>query len=121
MLWMWKTYLEAIAAPIAVVSAAEAFGTRLARTARSTPKLVSAPPGHHLLALLRIVCSRKNFEAIYSQIIADERDQYFDALGSKAVWTARFCRVRMFVSVAHAMSLEKVLRLILKATGWWGH
>jgi len=66
---------------------------------------IQRPPAYFLDNWLRILVSKKSYERIYSQIIIDTREEYFEALAARRETKARWILVRCYLSAAWAWLL----------------
>jgi hypothetical protein len=65
--------------------------------------VIQKPPGFSLERFLRFLVSKKSYERVYGQIIADMREEYFEALHAGEKRKARWIVVRAYVSVLTAL------------------
>ena len=72
---------------------------------KSTEKNVrlSKPPGHRLVGLSEFLFTRKFHQQVISQVIADEREEYYGALKNGRTRKAQWIRIRCVVPVAIAV------------------
>lgn len=71
---------------------------------KRTPKITN-PPGARISGWLDVLVGRKNFERIFQEMIADMRDEYFQALSAGRRRLAWWIRVRFYLSVGWALIL----------------
>ncbi len=79
-------------------------------TSRSigTQSMSFSAPGAILFQILDFTVSKKTFETIYVPIIADMREEYFEAHSQNRIWKARWVRIRGTYSFFAAMGLDRV-------------
>jgi len=69
-------------------------------------------PGAKLLVLVDFLFSPKTVEQTFKPIIADWRNEYFEALKDKREWKARWISTRYRISFITSMFLSKVFSLM---------
>ncbi|WP_425417484.1 hypothetical protein [Oricola indica] len=57
---------------------------------------VTRPPAARLVGLFRLVFTRKAFEHVFSQVILDGREEYYEALSDGKIGLARFRAIRLY-------------------------
>ena len=83
---------------------------------------IHRPPGSSLQGILRFLYSKRSFDNIFSQIINDMREEYYEALSKNHVWHARWIRIRGLTATLTTMlfhaftSCGKVVAKIWKMT-----
>jgi hypothetical protein len=75
---------------------------------------ISRPPGKLLLDCSRVVFGMAACEQVFSQIVADMREEYFSARAREASWEARFAWGRGIVSFWCAVVKRTGLALLAK-------
>lgn len=85
---------------------------------RSKPKLIS-PPGSWARAVLSFVFSKKTFEQVYAQGIADLRDDYFEALAEGRLWEARKIVLSYYIRLVLTIGGWSLTSVLKKLVGLW--
>jgi hypothetical protein len=100
------------------VLAGAGAAARVAWVVLQPRSVVQSAPGRLPLMWLRTFSSRSNYEQIYSQIVADMREEYFDALAAGELWRAKFVRLRGYYSLLNAACLGTLVRWLARAKGF---
>lgn len=69
-------------------------------------KRIKAPPGHNLSEWLRFMLPKKTFDRVFSQIIMDYRDEYYEALAHGRKWLAQLRHGQMLIAIVLALILS---------------
>lgn len=64
---------------------------------------ITRPPGSVLDALLRVLLTRRSYERMFSQMIEDAREEYFEALAAGNAPLARWRHIQMIHSVCSGL------------------
>jgi len=64
----------------------------------SKPKKVVSPPGSIPLKLAEFLCSKKTYERVYHPLIAEEQQEYIEAISKNRWGKAKWIRIRMIGS-----------------------
>lgn len=86
---------------------------------RRKPAKIVRPPGSFLLGVTSFVYSKKTFERVFQQAIADMREEYNEAILANKKWRARFIVVRGNFSVISAASLHLPVSIVRIVTTFW--
>lgn len=73
---------------------------------------VSSPPGTRLLKVADFFFSPDTVKLTFEPLVADWRQEYFDALNGYRFWKARWIYIRYYWYFAKAFGLSKILNLI---------
>jgi hypothetical protein len=85
---------------------------RIPRTVRAPLRTkVTRAPGAHLLTFAAIIFGQRKCERVFAQIVADMRNEYFDALNEGRRARAFFARLRGYWEFAKAAGLTGVFKL----------
>ena len=74
--------------------------------------VVLKAPGISMLAVAEFVFSKKQNEKVFVPIIADMREEYFEALSQSRIWKARWVRIRGTYSFFAAMGLDRAFAFV---------
>ena len=89
----------------------------------SEARSVSKPPGMLLRRIARFIYSKKVYEGVFAEVLAEAECEYFEALDEGASWRARWVRVRGIwafwaaFSAQSAVSSIKRIWTIMKLSG----
>jgi hypothetical protein len=75
------------------------------------------PPGGCILPFVAFIYSRKKFDRVFAETIADMRDEYCAALSTNDIWKARWAHLRGLWSILAAMVADvpvSITRLVVK-------
>lgn len=92
------------------------FGVRVTLTRGSR---VITPPGNLSVRALRFLFSKKAFEAVFAQAVADMREEYFEALNLGHSKKARWIVVRDHIGLALTVGLYVATTMGKKVRGIW--
>lgn len=92
------------------------FGVRIKFTSR---RAVVTPPGSLSVRALRFLFSKKAFEAVFAQVIADMREEFFEALDLGHRKKARWIVVRDHIGLALTVGLYLAATIGKKVRGIW--
>ena len=93
--------------------------TVLIRKFKSDRVKIVVAPGSLAKSLLSFLFSRKVFESVFAQAIADMREEHADALAGGYVWKARWVVVRDHLNLALTVAAYLGVTVIRKAVGIW--
>jgi hypothetical protein len=82
-------------------------------------RAVVTPPGNLSVRALRFLFSKKAFEAVFAQAIADMREEYFEALDQGQRNKARWIVVRDHIGLALTVGLYVATTVGKKVGGIW--
>lgn len=77
------------------------------------------PPGSRLLAITNFLYSKKQQERVFIPIIADMRDEYFEAYDQKRFMKARWIWIRYCFVFIQSMGLNVIVSLVKKIKDVW--
>jgi hypothetical protein len=69
--------------------------------ASTTVRIIARPPAGRLIAALRRTLTRGAFDKMVAPFIAQEQNEYFEALSRNEKWYARFIVVRMWILITY--------------------
>ncbi|MCV0350227.1 MAG: hypothetical protein K5863_09130 [Nitratireductor sp.] len=55
------------------------------------------PPASRLVSVMRFVFSKQAFDSIFSQLVLDYREEYYEALANEENWKARWRGVQLYL------------------------
>jgi hypothetical protein len=97
------------------------INAEIQRQARDAERLVHQavriqhPPGFWLDRFLHLLFSKKSYERVYSQMIIDMREEYFEALSLGRLRTAQWTVIRCYCAVLWAWTTQIPIGLFAAA------
>jgi hypothetical protein len=90
------------------------FGSLLYWVTKGVSKngLLSIPAGNGLLAFAEFFFNRKKYQEIFIPIVADMREEYFEAMAQNRIGKARWVRVRGTYSFFAAIGLDRAFAFV---------
>ncbi|PBC22144.1 MULTISPECIES: hypothetical protein [unclassified Mesorhizobium] len=89
------------------------------RMAASKGSFIAHAPGGRLIAVLRFLFTKRAFDNIFSQVVMDGREEYWEALTRGDRWLARWRRVQLYLSLAIAAGTWIGVSTLKRAIKMW--
>lgn len=80
---------------------------------------VVVPPGYAVLHLLKFIFSKRAFDTVFSQVIIDMREEYFEALEAGKIGKARWIVLRDHLGILLTVVTYLAARVGKKVLGIW--
>ncbi|HCF25204.1 MULTISPECIES: hypothetical protein [unclassified Novosphingobium] len=98
----------------------KAFGALLSFASFFSGRQIIKPaPGTLAVLILRFAFSKKAFENVLSQPIADMREEYFEALAKGAIYHARWIKLRGHLALGLTVVAYLFASVVKKVQGIW--
>jgi hypothetical protein len=82
-------------------------------------KTFQLPPGQKLYELADFLFSKQTNERVFFPVVADMREEYFEALSQNRIWKARWVHVRGTWSFVAAMGLDRFFSVVSLCVKVW--
>jgi|GEM_PF-5973430 len=83
----------------------------------SSESKIEKVPGHHLAEMLKFTFSKKWYESVLEQTIADEQQEYIEAIEQGKNYKAMWIKVRLWIIIAKTISMVIPLTLLKAVKG----